>query len=230
MRTRRAWAWIGVFCFVSAASLRADTLFLRDGRRVDGQLIAVRDGTIEFDVQRGIFGRDRVRISQSEVLRIEFDQGRPGDSFGGNNNNRNGGNGGNDGGFGGNGNGNGGGRPSGMRERVVTVPAGTAWRDAGLTVRSGQTIYVSARGRVRWGPGRQDGPEGERSSPRNDARPMPGRPAAALIGRIGEGDEFFFIGDDEGPIRIRGNGRLYLGINDDYLQDNSGSFQVTVYY
>jgi hypothetical protein len=30
--------------------------------------------------------------------------------------------------------------------------------------------------------------------------------------------------------RVRGGGRLYLAINDDYLQDNSGSFRVTVYY
>ncbi len=221
MKRLHARAWIGAFCLVSAVSLSADTLFLRDGRRVNGELVGVRDGTIEFDVQQGLFGRERVRISQAEVLRIEFDRdGRPGDNFGGN---------GNGGGFGGNNTG-GGGRPSGMRERDVRVPAGSAWGDTGLTVRAGQTIYLRATGKVRWGPGRQDGPEGERNSPRNEARPMPNRPAAALIGRIGEGDEFFFIGADEGPIRIRGNGRLYLGINDDYLQDNSGSFQVTVYY
>lgn len=90
--------------------------------------------------------------------------------------------------------------------------------------------YFSANGKVRWGPGRQDGPGGERNSPRNDARPIPSRPAAGLIGRVGEGDEYFFIGDDEGPIRARGSGRLYLGINDDYLQDNSGSLRVTVFY
>ena len=83
---------------------------------------------------------------------------------------------------------------------------------------------------MRWGPGRQDGPGGERNSPRNDARPIPSRPAAGLIGRVGEEDDYFFVGDDEGPIRVRGSGRLYLGINDDYLQDNSGSFHVTVYY
>jgi hypothetical protein len=59
---------------------------------------------------------------------------------------------------------------------------------------------------------------------------MPNRPAAALIGRIGESNDYFFIGDDAGAIRVRGNGRLYLGVNDDYLRDNSGAFRVTVYY
>jgi hypothetical protein len=59
---------------------------------------------------------------------------------------------------------------------------------------------------------------------------MPNRPAAALIGRVGDSDEYFFIGDDEGAIRMRSSGRLFLAVNDDYLKDNTGSFRVTVYY
>jgi hypothetical protein len=103
------------------------------------------------------------------------------------------------------------------------------WNDAGIDVRAGQTIYVTATGRVSWGPGRRDGPAGERNSPRNATRPIPSRPAAALIGKIGNQDPFF-IGDEEGPIRMRESGRLSLGINDDYLDDNSSNFRVTVYY
>jgi hypothetical protein len=59
---------------------------------------------------------------------------------------------------------------------------------------------------------------------------MPNRPAAALIGKVGEGNDIFFIGNDTGPIRVRNSGRLYLGINDDVLKDNRGSFRVVVYY
>jgi hypothetical protein len=29
---------------------------------------------------------------------------------------------------------------------------------------------------------------------------------------------------------VRDGGCLYLGVNDDHLQDNSGSFRVTTYY
>jgi hypothetical protein len=29
---------------------------------------------------------------------------------------------------------------------------------------------------------------------------------------------------------VRNSGRLQLGINDEYLADNSGNFRVTVYY
>ena len=30
--------------------------------------------------------------------------------------------------------------------------------------------------------------------------------------------------------RVRGRGTVFLGINDDYLQDNGGAFRVIVYY
>ena len=94
----------------------------------------------------------------------------------------------------------------------------------------GQTIAFEATGEVTWGPSRRDGPAGERNSPSNPNRPMPNRPAAALIGKVGDGADYFFIGDDTGPIRVRNGGRLYLGVNDDVLNDNRGSFRVVVYY
>jgi hypothetical protein len=61
-------------------------------------------------------------------------------------------------------------------------------------------------------------------------RLMPDRNAATLIGKIGENADPFFIGDDRQPFRMRGSGRLYLGLNDDYLQDKSGSLRVTISY
>src|SRR4029450_4866199 len=100
----------------------------------------------------------------------------------------------------------------------------------GTAAPPGHTLSFTAAARVRWGPSRQDGPSGEHNSPRNDNRPIPGRPAAALIGRIGETNDYFFIGDDESAIRVRSGGRLYLGVNDDYLKDNTGSFRVNVHY
>jgi len=207
-------------CLVMSSVVHADTLVMRDGRRVEGQLVAVRGDEIEFEGQRGGFfgGRERVRVDRRDVLRIEFDDDRSrGDRFGSDDRDRR------DGDYRPS-------RPSGMRERSLNVEASAPWHDTGIDVRSGQTIYFSANGRVRWGPGRQDGPAGERNSPRNDGRPLPARPAAALIGRVGDSNDVFFIGDDDGPIRMRSSGRLFLGINDDYLQDNSGAFRVTVYY
>lgn len=210
---------------LAGVALKADTLVMRDGRRVQGQLLSVRDGVIEFEAQRGLFNRERARVDRADVLRIELDSFTNdrrdddrdrGDRDRRDDRDRN--------------QADGGGRPSGLRERGVNVNASQPWTDTGVSVRAGQTLYFDASGKVRWGPGRQDGPEGERNSPRNEGRPIGGRPAGALIGRIGEGNDYFFIGSDSGPIRVRENGRLYLGINDDFLQDNSGAFRVTVFY
>jgi hypothetical protein len=200
------------FTLVIGVSLQADTLYLRDGSRVQGELVAVRNGTIEFEERRGFGGGRTLRFDRDEVVRIEFENAR-----------RPGGNGGND--F------TGGGRPSGMRERQTIVSGDVAWNDSGIDVRAGQTIYFEAQGQVRWGRDRRDGPAGERNSPANPNRPMGNRNAAALIGKIGNGsNDYFFIGDETGPVRVRSSGRLYLGVNDDVLTDNAGNFRVVVYY
>ena len=118
-----------------------------------------------------------------------------------------------------------------MREKQTVVSADVSWNDTGGEVRAGQTIYFESTGQVRWGKDRRDGPAGERNSPFNPGRPMSNRNAAALIGKVGNGSsDYFFIGDETGPVRMRSAGRLYLGINDDVLTDNSGNFRVVVYY
>ena len=194
--------------FVTAiAMVHADTLVLNDGRRLQGELLGVNGRDIEFE-ERGGGRRRTVRISRDEVDRIEFSRGQ-GDDY------RN-----ESSGF----------PPRGMRERQVVVDAREQWTDTGIDVRSGQQIYFASQGETRWGRDRKDGAEGERNSPLNPGRPLPDRPAAALIGRIGDRNQIFFIGADSGPFRARDTGRLYLGINDDVLTDNSGNLRVTVSY
>jgi hypothetical protein len=184
-----------------ATTTLADTLVLRSGRRVDGDLISVRGSTVEFEESNG----STRRYDRSDVARIELGSSRDddGESLGG--------------------------RPSGLREKYTTVEAATQWNDTGVEVRSGMSVYFQGSGRVRWGPDRQHGPAGEGGNRYNANRPIPGRPGGALIGRVGNSDPFF-IGDERGPIRMRESGRLSLGVNDDYLQDNSGSWRVTIYY
>ena len=186
---------------LAAAAASADTLVLRNGRRVEGELVGYRDERVEWRDERG----RSERFERREVQRIEFGDFRSDSGF------------------------SGGGRRSGMREREVVVSANEGWTRTGIELSAGERISFEARGEVRWGPSRKDGPDGERNSPHNAARPIPGRNAAALIGRIGNGDPFF-IGGDRGEMRVRDSGPLYLGVNDDYLRDNSGSFRVTIYY
>ena len=208
MNRQRWMPGVALVLFMSA-SLQADTLYLRDGSRVQGELIAVRNGIIEFEERRGFGGGRTLRFDRDEVIRIEFENTRRsgGSDF------------------------LAGGRPAGMREKQTIVSADVAWNDTGIDVRAGQTIYFEAQGQVRWGRDRRDGPAGERNSPSNPNRPMANRNAAALIGKIGSAsNDYFFIGDETGPVRVRSSGRLYLGINDDVLTDNSGNFRVVVYY
>ena len=191
-------------------SLIADTLILRNGQRVEGELLGYRNGQIEFEERRGFGGGRTLRFDRDEVDRIDFENRRYTNNNNSSSNNLSDG------------------RPSGMREKQVVVSADAGWIDSGVDVRSGQTIYFEAQGRVRWGRDRQDGPAGERNSPSNPNRPMGNRNAAALIGKIG--NDMFFIGDETGPVRMRSGGRLFLGVNDDVLTDNSGNFRVVVYY
>ena len=208
-------AAIAVALTLTAAAPLADTLVLQNGRRIQGELIGVYGREIEFE-QRSGGSRRILRVPRAEIARIEFesdafdDPGR----FGGGSNSEPPGS----------------GIPRGMRERRVNVTAREPWTDTGIDLRAGQTVYFSADGEVRWGPNRRDGAAGERNSPSNPGRPLPDRPAAALIGRIGDGQDVFFIGNDPAPFRVRGAGRLYLGINDDVFADNTGSLRVTVSY
>ncbi len=199
-----------------ALTVLADTLILRTGRSFTGELLSVRDGRVEFQTDRG----RTERFDVEEVDRIEFSgrsSGFSGQSGGGFRDDRDTRPPGNE-------------RPSGLREREVQVLGADAWTRTNVELRAGQEVWFDSRGEVRWGPGRKDGPAGESGSPRNPARPIPSRPGAALIGKIGESGDPFFIGIERGPIQIRGRGMLFLGLNDDYLQDNTGAFRVTVYY
>lgn len=211
-RVEMKWLAAAALLAVAESGVLADVLVLRDGRRVDGTLVGVRGDTIEFE-HRG--GRDDGRVrryDRADVRAIQFDDVLAGDRYRDDrtrDDER--------------------GRP-GMRERSIVVDARTPWTDTGVTVRAGQEIFFTSSGEVRWGPGRRDGAAGERGSPRNPGRPMPDRNAAALIGKVGEDGDPFFIGDEREGIRVRASGRLFLGLNDDYLQDNTGSLRVVIAY
>ena len=199
---------IALMILAAGVTALADTLVLTNGRRVQGELVGVFGREIEF-AERGTFNRRVIRVPRSEIVRIEFDEESFRDERGREEVPA--------------------GVPRGLRERQINVTAREPWTDTGIDVRAGQQIYFQASGETRWGPNRRDGAAGERNSPYNAGRPLPDRPGAALIGRIGERD-LFFIGDDQQPFRVRSSGRLYLGVNDDVLTDNSGALRVTVSY
>lgn len=209
-------ALVAVLIGLGATALTADRLVLRDGRRMEGQLIRVQGGMIEFREDQGFRGSRIVQIRREDVERIELEEeGIPSDRPA------------RGGGFG-----QPAGRPNGLREREVWVAANTAWADTGVDVREGQAVYFTTNlGDIQWRRGQHTRAAGDPGVPYNAQRPIPGRPIGALIAKIGSAStDFFFIGDNEGPIRMRGAGRLFLGINDENLADNQGAYRVTVFY
>jgi Ca2+-binding EF-hand superfamily protein len=113
--------------------------------------------------------------------------------------------------------------------QALTVPSTMRWYDSGIDVRAGDTISYRADGTIRMSLGNDnDGasPAGSWSGRRAENAPIKDKPAGALIARIGNGSPVFL--GASGELRAANTGRLYFGVNDDYLMDNSGDYRVTV--
>lgn len=112
--------------------------------------------------------------------------------------------------------------------RTVTVSATSRWTATGIRVTSGQTIHFDSTGQVQMSmnPGDMAVPKGSLLRRNAKSAPLPEAPAGALIGRIGSGQPFV-IGDQK-TISAPATGNLFLGVNDDEMGDNEGSYQVVV--
>jgi hypothetical protein len=110
----------------------------------------------------------------------------------------------------------------------IRVEGRQPWTDTGMTIRAGDTITFDGQGTVRISNSRNDiaGVGGTLSGRREASAPLPNQVAGALIARIGNSPPLF-IGNRR-SVRAPFGGRLYLGLNDDYFDDNTGAFQVTV--
>ncbi len=113
---------------------------------------------------------------------------------------------------------------------TVTVPANQAWTPTGLTVRSGESVSFNANGQIKWAQGASNvaGPDGARAAADSMQHyPVRGRNVGLLIGRVGPNGQPFAVGANN-QVTMPASGELYLGVNDDYLVDNSGSFTVQI--
>lgn len=117
----------------------------------------------------------------------------------------------------------------GTPTRTITVPANQQWTPTGIRVSQGDRIQIKSSGQISLRPNDPKDvaiPAGsllQRYAPNS---PLPRAFAGALIGRIDNGQPFG-IGNQT-SIVAPASGLLYLGINDDVVNDNSGQFTVTV--
>jgi PA-IL-like protein len=111
--------------------------------------------------------------------------------------------------------------------RVRADNASNGWTNSGLVVRRGQRLRITASGRVMLGNNRTSPPDGLPNIPDRD-KLMRNQATGALIAVIGDdNDDFIFIGRSKEFVAQR-DGVLFLGVNEGNLSDNSGTFDVVI--
>lgn len=114
-----------------------------------------------------------------------------------------------------------------IKVSVRSDNANNGWTNSGLVVRRGQRIKISASGRVSLRRDVWSTPNGI-ATLRDDNKLMRTEPTGALIGVIGDdNDDFIFLGGRREFVAQR-DGVLFLGVNEGDLTDNSGSFDVVI--
>jgi hypothetical protein len=259
---------------VLAASALGDTIRLKDGQVIRGQIVSFRDQQFTVLIGAGAGGRrSRVTVYIDDVDSIEFDSAsgvsgdagapavdpytRPAESARATQNppsdqrqTQRPPTLGNDGGTSNTSSGNasagrsntgastptstqqtsqaaGGGAFFPVRVRVRADNTANGWTDSGLMVRKGQKLRISATGRVSLGEGRFSTPTG---LPRvvDTEKLMRNEPTGELIAVIGDdNDDFIPVGANREFYAPR-DGRLFLGVNEGKLDDNTGSYDAVI--
>ena len=120
---------------------------------------------------------------------------------------------------------------SSAQSHVLEVPGNQPWTDSGVDLQAGQTVIITATGKLSYMDGNAPGPEGLERSWSDVLRALPVNSAGrgALIGRVGsdEAAQPFLVGPKlQTPVRAVG--RLYLGINGPSGDSAEGGFHVTI--
>jgi hypothetical protein len=190
--------------------LRRHMLVLRDGRVVHGKLYTIKENALTIDPQGG--GREDFDLADVARLYVSAPASRhlyaaqlqaAQQAVAGTAGNV----------------------PANIPAGAIQVDGARAWTDTGLTVRKGDRLGFSTTGQVAIRPGALVTPDG--SSERDNGAPVPVLGVGGLIARVGTGRPFP-IGSNSTLITMPANGKLYLGINDTGLSDNSGAFIVTI--
>ncbi len=228
----------------TALPVLADTIRLKDGSVIRGQIVSFKNEQFTILVGAGTRGRkSRITVYMEDVESIEFD-GAPADDANntstGNNeppsqpptNTRTNTT-----------------RPSNpppsqtsnpntsanpnppqffnVNVRVRADNSTNGWTNSGLVVRRGQRLRISATGRVNLGAKGSSTADGL-PSVQDREKLMRTQPTGGLIAVIGDdNDEFIFIGSSRDFVAQR-DGVLFLGVNEGNLSDNSGTFEVVI--
>ena len=111
--------------------------------------------------------------------------------------------------------------------RVRADNSTNGWTNSGLVVRRGQRLRINATGRANLGGNRFATPDGL-PNVQDREKLMRTQPTGGLIAVIGDdNDDFIFVGSSRDFVAQR-DGVLFLGINEGNLSDNTGTFEVVI--
>jgi hypothetical protein len=118
-------------------------------------------------------------------------------------------------------------KPIEWRVKVLADNTANGWTNSGWVVRKGQRIRIAGDGNVSLGRGQSSPPSGV-ASLNDDQKLLKNVPTGALVAVIGDdNNDFIYIGAEREFTATR-DGALFLGINEGYLEDNSGAFNVKI--
>ncbi len=126
---------------------------------------------------------------------------------------------------------------TGLPKRVsLVVPSTQTWTKSTVVLRAGKAATISASGDIFFGPDdlARIPPNGiawsqrcvQLGAVRHAPFPAAGLPCYSLVARVGDGKPQA-IGES-GEVHADVTGPIYLGLNDNYINDNAGSYPVTI--
>lgn len=118
-------------------------------------------------------------------------------------------------------------KPIAWSVKVLADNTANGWTNTGWVLKKGQRVRISADGTVSLGKGKSSTPSG--NSDLNDVQKLlKNVPAGALIAVIGDdNNDFIYIGAER-TITATRDGALFLGINENDLDDNTGAYSAKV--
>lgn len=207
MVTRAAWLQtlllLTLFSLTCALTGQADTIKLKNGRTIKGQVVRFGNGEFVVLLERTdprAPGQDRMIVLMENVDSIEFDAGEASAAAPA--------------------------TPATPAEKVIVVDSQREVVATGIQLRRGDKVRVTASGEMQFPDGRVTGPEGLDT---RESWPFPGERFGVLIAMVGDPQStIYHVIGKSAEFEARTDGELFLQINARSLTGARGAYTARV--
>lgn len=207
MVTRAAWLrtflLLSLFALTGALTGQADTIKLKNGRTIKGQVVRFGNGEFLVLLERTdprAPGQDRMIVLMENVDSIEFDAGEASAAAPA--------------------------IPATPAEKVVVVDAQREVVSTGIQLRRGDKVRITASGEMQFPDGRVSGPEGLDT---RESWPFPGERFGVLIAMVGDPQStIYHVIGKSAEFEARSDGELFLQVNARSLTGARGAYTARV--